>query len=421
MRVRAWSNNLFGAFGMLRGKSLSRWLRIIAIAAVFAAIESLAFAQAGQSPASGAAVKPIGTVKAISGNKVALATDSGSTLEVTIQDSTRILRTQPGQKTLQGAAQIRLQDLKVGDRMVVAHGSMAADGKSMEATVVFIMTAADVAAKQEQEQEDWNKRGTGGLVKSVDAANGTITITVSGVGGTKAILLRVSKSTIIRRYAPDSVKFDDAKAGTLEQIQPGDQLRARGTKNADGSEMTADEIVSGKFRNVAGTVVTTDKADNSVTVMDLLTKSRVTLKIGADSQLRNLPPMVAERIAMRFKGGPNGASNGTPNGSGQGEHQGFRGGESPGNGTAHRPRGSPDFQQILERMPAVTLADLQKGTVIMAVATEGSPTVQPTAITLLTGVEPILTASPDSKGAAMMLSPWNLGGGGAEAAAGGNP
>lgn len=411
---------MFGAFAMRRGKSLSGWLRLIAITGLFAAIESLAVAQAGQPPTSSAAVKPIGTVKAISGNNVTLATDSGSTLDVTIQDSARILRTQPGQKTLQGAAQITLQELKVGDRMVVAHGNLSADGKSMDATVVFIMTAADVAAKQEQEQEDWNKRGTGGLVKSVDAVNGTVTITVAGAGGTKAILLRISKSTIIRRYAPDSVKFDDAKPGTLEQIQPGDQLRVRGTKNADGSEMTADEIVSGKFRNVAGTVLTTDKADNSVTVMDLLTKTRVTLKVGADSQMRNLPPMVAERIAMRLKGGANGSANGPPNGSGQGEHQGFRGGEPPGNGSAHKPGGSPDFQQILERMPAVTLADLQKGTVVMAVATEGSPTTQPTAITLLTGVEPILTASPDSKGAAMMLSPWNLGGGGAEAA-GANP
>lgn len=397
-------------------------LRAASIALALALATSLAVAQATQPPASGA-VKPIGTIKSISGNNVTLATDSGPTLEVTIQDSTRILRTLPGQKTLQGATQITLQDLEVGDRMM-ARGTTSQDGKSLAAATVFIMTGANVAAKQEREREDWVKRGTGGLVKSVDPASGTVTITVSAGGGTKSILIHVSKSTIIRRYAPDSVKFDDAKPGTLEQVQPGDQLRARGTKNADGSEMTADEIVSGKFRNVAGTVVTTDKADNSVTVMDLLTKSRVTLKIGADSQMRNLPPIVAGRIAMRLKAGahgaPNGPSNGPPNASGQDEHHEFKGGEQPGNGAGHRPGGPSDFQQILERMPAVTLADLQKGTVVMAVATEGSATIEPAVITLLTGVEPILTASPDSKGAAMMLSPWNLGGGGGEAA-GANP
>jgi len=389
------------------------------IAAVLTLTASLALAQAAQPPTS-TAVKPIGTIKAISGNDVTLATDSGATLEVTIQDSTRMLRTLPGQKTLQGATPITLPDLKVGDRMVVAHGTTSEDGKSMQASAVFIMTGADVAAKQEQEREDWNKRGTGGLVKSVDAPNGTVTITIPGAGGSKPLLIHVAKGTMIRRYAPDSVKFDDAKPGTLEQIQPGDQLRARGNKNADGSEMTADEIVSGKFRNVAGTVLTTDKADNSVTVMDLLTKSRITLKIGADSQMRNLPPMVAQRIAMRLKAGahgaPNGAPSGTQNASAQAEHHEYGGGEGYANGAGHRPGGPPDFQQILERMPPVTLADLQKGTVVMAVATEGSAASEPTAITLLTGVEPILTASPDSKGAAMMLSPWNLGGGGAEAA-----
>jgi len=68
------------------------------------------------------------------------------------------------------------------------------------------------------------------------------------------------------------------------------------------------------------------------------------------------------------------------------------------------------------------LSDLQKGNPVMVVATEGTASSPPTAITLLTGVEPILTAAPDSTRAAMLLSPWNLGGGGAEAAAGGaNP
>ncbi len=76
---------------------------------------------------------------------------------------------------------------------------------------------------------------------------------------------------------------------------------------------------------------------------------------------------------------------------------------------------------MLNRMPAVTLADLQKGDAIMIVTTEGSANSQPTAITLLSGVEPILSASPDSNRAAMLLSPWNLGGGGGEAAAGATP
>ena len=61
------------------------------------------------------------------------------------------------------------------------------------------------------------------------------------------------KTPIIRRYAADSVKFDDAKPGTLDQIKPGDQLRARGTKSDDGKEMAAAEIVSGTLPQHPGT------------------------------------------------------------------------------------------------------------------------------------------------------------------------
>ncbi len=65
---------------------------------------------------------------------------------------------------------------------------------------------------------------------------------------------------------------------------------------------------------------------------------------------------------------------------------------------------------MLSRMPAVTLADLQKGEAVMVVATEGSAEVPSTAIILLSGVEPILTAAPSQ--ASTILSPWNLSAGG---------
>jgi hypothetical protein len=286
-------------------------------------------------------------------------------------------------------------------------------------------------------------------VKEVDAAANTITITVSA----KPILIHLSPDTTIRRYAPDSVKFDDAKLGTLDQIKPGNQLRARGTKNADGTEFTAQAIVSGAFRDIAGTVVSTDAANNTVTITDLATKKPVVIKITSDSQLRKLPPMVAMGIAMRLKGGAPGAAAAGAPGSGQGGGQGggqgnwrgagnsgggsgTPGGSSPGGPGTGAPAGggpgmgagpgggtgaggggwrgggagggTPDFQQMLSRMPAVTVNDLNKGDAVMLVATEGSATSEPTAITLLAGVEPILTAAPAGTSASTILSPWNL-------------
>jgi co-chaperonin GroES (HSP10) len=369
------------------------------------------------SPSSAVALKPVGVAKAISGNVITLATDAGQTVNIIVQDSARLVRISPGQKDLKDAAPIQLQDVRVGDR-ILARGKPSDDGKSVEASSIVLMKESDVAAKQERDREDWQKRGVGGLVSKVDAASGTITLAAPVIGDAKPITIHVSKSTIIRRYSPDSIKFDDATPGTIDQVNAGDQLRARGVRSADGTELTADEVVSGTFRNVAGLVISTDAASNSVTVTDLATKKPLTLRITADSQLRKLPSMVAQRIASRLRGGSADGASGAPasGGSSPGSTGQSRQG---GNGGGAHSSGSPDFQQMLKRMPAVTIADLQKGDAVMIVTTQGSATTQPTAITLLSGVEPILSASPNSNRAAMLLSPWNLGGG--ADAAGANP
>ena len=373
-----------------------------------------------------AIVKPVGTVKAIVGNTITLTTDAGATVDVVAGDSTRMVRTAPGQKDLKDAVPAKLQDVQIGDR-VLARGTAASDGGSVLAGSIIIMKAGDISAKQQQERDDWQKRGIGGVVAAVDAGTGNITVSISTLAGTKPATVHVAKETVIRRYAPDSVKFDDAKPGTLDQIKVGDQLRARGTKNADGSELAAEEIVSGTFRNVAGTVISTDASKQEINVMDLATKTPVVLRITADSQMRELSAMMAQRIATRLKGGAAGDQPGTGDQSPSATSSSSTSTTKPGEGAAsngnggQRAGGRGDFQQMLGRLPAVTIADLQKGSAVMIVATEGSPTNSPTAITLLTGVEPILTAAPKGGQAAMLLSPWNLSGSGGEAAGGGNP
>jgi hypothetical protein len=374
-----------------------------------------AFAQA-------AFAKAVGAVKSISGNSIVLTTDGGE-VTITLADSTRILRASPGQTDLKSATPIQASDIHIGDRMLAIGPS--GEGNSLAASTVIVMTQSDIAERQQQEREEWRK-GVGGIVKEVNTGAGTIAIANALVSSGKPIIVHVSQATSIRRYSPDSVNFDQAKPGTLDQIKPGDQLRARGTKNEDSSEFTAQAIVSGTFRNIAGTVISTDAVNNSVTVMDLVTKHPVTLKISADSQMHKLPPVAAQRLAARLKGGAT-AANGTPQGApgsgagtgdGQGRDQGnWRGqnasGASPdasqGPEGYRRGGGPPDFQQMLSRMPSVAISDLQKGDAVMLVATEGSATSAPTAITLIAGVEPILAAAPSGAAAATILSPWNLG------------
>jgi hypothetical protein len=103
-------------------------------------------------------------------------------------------------------------------------------------------------------------------------------------------------------------------------------------------------------------------------------------------------------------------------GQGEGGNRAAAGGGSPGGGMGGRTGGPPDIQQILARMPAASLSDLQKGDAVMIVSTQPNETGEVKAITLLAGVEALLTASPSAT-QAMMLSPWSLSSSSAEAAA----
>ena len=359
-----------------------------------------------------------GSIKATRGNSITLARDSGADIAITLGDSTKILRVSPGQTDLKAAAPLQVQELQPGDRVVV-RGLESGDGRSIEALSVLVMKQSDVSAKQERERTDWQRRGVGGLVSAVDGAAGTITISTGGFGASRQIVIRSSKATVVRRYAPESVRFDDAKPSTMAEIKLGDQLRARGPRSADGNEVNADEIVFGTFRNIAGTISGIDEANNSLSVQDAISKKEVVVKVSPEMQLKKLPPEMAQRIAMRLQGGNGQAGNQPGGGTGQFRHRGEGGvirsaprdDSGPPNGAAGAEngaqRGSADLQRFLSRMPNSTLADLQKGDAVMIVSTMGEGSGPVKGIVLLAGVEPIL-ASNAARSNGMLLSPWSL-------------
>lgn len=358
-----------------------------------------------QNNSPGSVVRRIGTVKSINGPEITLTPDSGPEISVNVQSNTRILRTAPGAKDLKSATPIQLQDLQIGDRILV--GGKLGDNGSIQASAVVVMKLSDVEAKHQQELQDWQKRGVNGIVSSVDPSSGTVTISTASFPAKKEVVIRTTSATVIRRYAPDSVKFDDAKPSTLAEIHPGDQVRARGNRSADGYELAADELVSGTFRNIAGTVNSVDASSSTLSVHDLLSGKSVAVKVTQDSQLHQLTPEVAQRLAMRLKrmagGGPPGAGTGAPTTAQASPPPTAPGAE---NGGPKRSGGAPDLQQMLNRLPAVTLGDLHKGDAIVVLSTEGTGG-EGSVVTLLTGVEPILRAAP-SASAASILTPWSL-------------
>jgi hypothetical protein len=395
--------------------------RVVFGGAIFAFAGLLSIMGMAQD-AGAPAAKPVtflGTVQTLSGNTLTVKSDAGATMQVTVQENARLLRIEPGQKTLAGASPFNLTDLQTGDR-VMARGSASADGKSLEATMLIAIKGADIAKKQAEEKADWQKRGTGGLVKAVDPAAGTVTIS-SGPGGARSLVIHTSPTTVIRRYAPGSVRFDQAVKSSLDQIKPGDQLRARGSRSEDGATLEAEEIVSGSFRNLAGPIQAVNAAASTITVNDTASKKPVVISITPDTEVKKLDPAVAQRLAARMNGGgaarrPDG-SQASPAGSAQGPGAGgpppgAPGAEHPGGGHAGgQGRGSGfDVQQLLARSPSVALKDLSKGNMVIVVATEGQASDAATAITVVAGVEPMLQAS--TKGSqAMLSSAWNLGGG----------
>jgi len=391
-----------------------------------AALGMVAVAQ--DKPTVGASVqvaKVAGVIKSAQADSITVSADSGEEVKATLAGTTKILRLSPGEKDLKNATPLQAQDLRPGDRVLV-RGQISGDAHSIAATTVIVMKQEDVAAKQQRDREDWQKRGAGGLVSAVDTNAWTISISTGAMGPNKTVTIRVAKNTVLRRYAPGSVKFDDAKPAPMDQIKVGDQLRARGTRSSDGAELTAEEIVSGSFRNIAGTVASVDTSNGTISVQDRIAKNAVVVKISADSQMKQLPAEMAQRIAARLKGGA--GENGDPAASGLGANgpRPQQGGEerrapdaadSRGGG-GQNGNGPPDFQRMLSRLPNTALGDLHKGDTVMLVATDAGGTSGVTAITLLSGVEPVLTSAPN-RSVMSLLSPWSLNTSGGEGEGGG--
>lgn len=364
-----------------------------------------------QAAAAAAAGRQIGSVKAVAGTSITLATDAGQQVVVSVADGARILQLAPGSTNLKDAQTITLGGIAIGDRVLVT-GKAGESAGAFTALRVILMKSSDIAQKHAVEQADWQKRGTGGIVSAVDAGAGTLTVMV----GTKKVEVHASASTQFRRYAGDSVKFEDAVPSTLAQVQVSDQLRVRGAKSDDGLSMQAEEVVSGSFKNLAGLITTIDAADGTLTLKDLATKKMMTVKVTANSNVHALPAQAAQMFAARARGGS--AAEGRAGASGQNGAAPVRaaGAREPGAGPGGAGRSAGgDLSQMVNRLPAASLADLKVGDAVMIVASQADAgSAQVTAVTLLSGVEPLLAAA--SKGSPeMTLSPWSVGSGAPEA------
>jgi hypothetical protein len=156
---------------------------------------------------------------------------------------------------------------------------------------------------------------------------------------------------MVRRYAPDSVKFTEAEWSKIDQISVGDQVRTRGTKSADGARLVADDIVYGTFRSAIGAVTAIDSEARKITIADLVTQKPMTIRVTEDTQLKEMPD---------FRGF-------------------FKNGHSAGDPSGHAVQAVSDPQKLdvaklLEMLPLTKFENLKVGGAVMVSGTRGSRT-----------------------------------------------
>jgi antitoxin (DNA-binding transcriptional repressor) of toxin-antitoxin stability system len=225
--------------------------------------------------------------------QVIVTTAAGNQVTVTLGDRTVFMRIPPGEKTKDKFIKIAPTDFAPGDS-VFARGRMSEDRKSMPALEFYVMSKGDIAEKRERERGEWSKRGISGTISAINAETKEISVDARTAEGPKPIVVPATAETKFRRYAPDSVRFDDAKSGTFADLKVGDQLRALGTKSADGARFTPEEIVTGSFQTITGTITEVDAEKKEIKIKDLQSQQPVTIALSNDSSLRQLTPeMVA--------------------------------------------------------------------------------------------------------------------------------
>jgi len=376
-----------------------------------------------QTPDPGIQAKgAIGEVKSIDAPSklVTIKTDAGSTVLVLYTDKTTYKKLAPGETSLTTATDITFADVAEGDR-IWARGTVAEDKKSVSAQQIVVMTKGDLAKKQEAERLEWRRRGILGVIASLKPDTQEITITSRTLAGTQSVIIPVTDKTDMRRYAPDSIKFSDAKPSAFAELKVGDQLRALGDRGEDGTHFTPQKVVTGSFRSVYGTVTAVDPATGEIKITEQEKKQALSIVIKPDSVLRKFPTEMGAMMGGMGRGPGAGAGGGqAPQGGGQGQRPqgaggpGATGGQGGPGGPGGRQGGGPNINDMLERLPTITIAEVKVGDKIIVSSTQGVDPSRLTAISLVSGADTLLAmlAPRPQPGQATPNPAAGLGGGG---------
>jgi hypothetical protein len=339
-----------------------------------------------------------GDVVSVSESKIVLKTKDGD-VEAVISASTDFKRVPPENPVLKAAVASQLSDISEGDKLLIT-GVFGDDKKVLPARAVYLMSKSDIAQKNAKETERWATRGISGRVASVNPSTNEVTIEVRGLMNSTSVVVTPKGDAIFKRYKQDSVKYSEAVESSIIDIKPGDMLRAVGDRGAEGTTFTAEEILTGAFQTVAGTVKSVDAEKGEVIVTQAGTTTDLTIAITPNSAVKRFPEEMAMRLAGgMFPGGAPGQGGARPAGGNPAGGQ-AAGGQRPAGGAPAQGQGGPGrmmgggarggIDDMFERFPTIAITDLKPGDVVAVSSSKNGNAQRVNAIKLLAGVEPFL-------------------------------
>jgi hypothetical protein len=355
----------------------------------FLLVVTNAFGQAGTSQASVAQSRIVGEVTAVDKavNQVTIKTDDGATVIIATTPTTSVLRLPPGETSPQNALRITLGDIAKGDR-IFAKGTVAGGGIAVVVSQIVVSGGTGSTSPDSATQRgDARNRGLNGRITALNADKKEISVQSRSREGVGTITIQASDLTKFFRYAPDSLDIKNASRSSFAGLKVGDQLRALGETDADGTRFTADEIISGLMGRTGGQVTAVNPAANEITVKNAQTGETMTVTVGSNSMLRRVSAEAAAAFEANRSARQERAERPDPTPSASSTtSQPIRPSErrEPIAGEERRPRAGPGIQESLENLPAIKVSDLKKGDTVFVSGTQADPS-HMTAIMLLTG------------------------------------
>jgi len=315
--------------------------------------------------------------------EIEIKPDIGEPVAMKVTADTVAQKVAPGVTDLKKAEPIKITDVALGDRVLATPEPGTGNLRR-----IVVMSVTDIAKKNEADKLDWSRRGVAGVVSA--KIGNDVTLKIRTLTGESQAVVTVTDKTSFKRYAPDSVKFADAKISKLSEIGVGDQVRARGVKSEDGLKVTAEDVVFGTFVTKAGTITAVNPDTREITVKDLANNKPLVIRFTADSQIKKMPDMAGMMMGgmggMGRGGPPAGIGGGAPPGAARG---GMPAGGPPG-GMGRGGMPAMDINAMLERMPLAKLEDLKAGETIVVSSTKGAKSNEVTAIMMLANAGSIL-------------------------------